>query len=124
MNAKEVYDAMLLEFDRCWICGRTADFSDKPAWWYAPWLIERHHVVRNPRVEDRRAVICLCSLCHRVQHGDRFVGSWLLPSKTVCHRATLSQLLWVKKKHDLAYWDRAWLAQHVVGKLPRAKELR
>lgn len=119
MNTKEIYDEMPLEFDRCWMCGRTADFSDKPSWWHGPWLIERHHIVRKPRVEDRRAVVMLDSFCHRVQHGD-----WFVQADAHTRPATLSQLLWLKKRRDPRYWDRAWLAKHVVGKLPRAKELR
>lgn len=96
---------------RCWWCGRGR--YDRPDWWHTNWLVERAHIVSKPRLKDRRVAVLLCSLCHRVQHGDLF-GSESPP------RPTLSHLLWLKKHYDYAYWDRKVLAYCHIGRLPQA----
>jgi len=62
LSVATVYRDMTKHFPRhCWACrGRR-----KPEWWHAPWNpVERAHIVNKPRVEDRRAVVLLCPLCH------------------------------------------------------------
>jgi len=95
---------------RCFRCGRTA--AQKPAWWHAPFLIERSHIVNKPRREDRRAVIPLCSFCHRVQHGDRFDGFKHLEP------LSMERLLEFKRFYDPDYFDLEWLQRHSVRRLP------
>ena len=98
----------------CWLCGRSQ--LDQPVGWYAPWLLERSHIVSSPRREDARAVVLLCSLCHRLSHGIdvRIPGEVLLPG------ATVSEMLWLKRRFDASRYDRGWLQLHCVGRLPRA----
>jgi hypothetical protein len=98
----------------CWACGRGP--TDKPSWWYAPWLIERAHIVNKTRAMDVRAVVLLCSGCHKASHGERF-PQWTLP------RLTLPNLLWLKLHRDPANYDRAFLASKSVRLLPRAAAL-
>jgi len=95
----------------CWWCGRGAEH--RPASWHTPWLIERAHIVSNPRAEDRRAVILLCTMCHMVQHGHQLV----LPGCTVI-KPDINNMLWLKRRFDPEYYDRAFLKRHIIGCLP------
>lgn len=95
--------------DRCWICGRTA--NDRPQWWTAPvFMIERMHIANKPRREDVRAIIAGCSLCHRIQHGDRFPQSLMRPQ-------TMTELLELKREYDPDNYDPEFLQKHSVRKL-------
>ena len=95
----------------CWLCGRRE--SDRPSWWGAQWLIERAHIVNKPRALDRRAVVLLCSACHRRQHGDRIAGD---------HEGipvlALPELMLLKLLADGEWYDEDFLQKHVVGLLP------
>ena len=95
---------------RCWRCGRTA--QQRPRWWGAPFGIERAHICNKPRIEAREACISLCSLCHRIQHGDRFPQCQDRPLK-------IPELLAIKKWCDPEYWDRAFLQKCSIRRLPR-----
>ncbi len=106
----------LLEYERfpdvhehffCWACGRTGNFRDKPRWWGGPWLIERAHIVNKPRARDRRAVILLCSLCHKLQHGHRF-SEVNMPGLSVEH------MRWLKYCVDHSWYDEDFLKKHSV----------
>ena len=94
----------------CWRCGRNE--NTKPYWWNAEWMIERSHIVNKPRREDRRAVIPLCSLCHRIEHGDRFQQ---FPNMKPI---PLDVLLGMKRDRDPEYFDMEWLQRHSVSILP------
>lgn len=85
----------------CWACG-----SDRQ--------LERAHIVNKPRREDTRAVIKLCSICHKVQHGERLAGEDR-------PRLLVEHMLWLKLKLDADRYDRAWLQRHTVGRLPTAR---
>ena len=107
------YSEMLLSVEHpfCWWCGR--DSWDSPRDWHGPFLIERAHIVSSPRVLDRRAVVLLCSGCHRVQHGERISGFDV-------ERVSLGQMLWLKRTFDPEYYDEAFLARFHIGRLPIA----
>ena len=105
----EEYARMALEGLHCWACGRS--LMQWPHDWGAPWVIERAHIVHNPRVEDRRAVILLDSACHRTSHGERIAG-WELPQLTV------AMMLWLKRERDPAFYDLAFLQKHSIKRLP------
>jgi hypothetical protein len=93
----------------CWACGRS-DY-DRPPWWSAPWLIERAHICNKPRRLDVRAVVLLCSACHRTSHGERLVR-WSLP------KLTLENLLWIKLMRDPEGFDPEFLQTSSVRLLP------
>lgn len=93
----------------CWWCGRYA--SEVPPHWYAPFLIERAHIVNKPRVEDRRVVVLLCSQCHYAQHNSNVFG-YGLPVVTVAH------MLWLKRVFDREFYDREFMQRYSVGRLP------
>jgi hypothetical protein len=116
-DVKAEYAAMLMhtEFPHCWWCGRGVEH--KPDSWFAPWLIERAHIVSSPRVEDRRAVVLLCSMCHRVSHGEQLV----LPSMEKLVVPQVSHMVWLKKRFDHSHYDRAFLNSLSIAMLPRAK---
>lgn len=93
----------------CWACGR--DMSDQPNWWHAPWLIERAHITNKPRKLDVRAIVLLCSGCHKVSHGERF-RQWVLP------RLTLANMLHLKRVFDGDNFDMVFLQRCAVQRLP------
>lgn len=95
----------------CWACGRGPDYGHAPSWWHAPWHLHQHHIVRQPRREDRRAVMLLCPICHGRIHGARFPHE---PWQTL----TLANQLWLKRAHDREFYDRQFLAQSHVTRLP------
>jgi hypothetical protein len=113
------YDTMLEDHPKpwCWACINTHSFYDKPDWWFAPWLIERAHIVNKPRAKDRRACILLCSLCHKLSHGEKFArhDGPQVP-------LTLPQMLWLKRMNDRKFYDREFLQRHHLGKLPNAQK--
>lgn len=109
----------------CWRCGRTP--NDKPTWWNSPFLCERAHVVNSPRVESRKCCVLMCSICHRIQHGDRFTcdltsgGRFSLCTQTPL---TLEQLLEMKRDRDPDFWDLAFLQSCSVRRLPDLESLK
>ena len=110
------YKNFLMQADHpwCWWCGRGVE--SMPSGWFGPWLIERAHIVNNPRREDARAIVLLCSACHRVQHGEQLVvpgSEFLFP--------TLSNMLWLKRHHDPRRYDRQFLQWNTIRRLPRAR---
>lgn len=100
-------------FPFCWYCGRWG--SQRPEGWHGPFLIERAHIVNKPRREDPRAVVALCSLCHRIEHGETFVLDAVLP------RCSLAHMLWLKRRFDAGRYDRSFLSANCIGRLPTAK---
>jgi hypothetical protein len=123
-SIEDLYASMLSDvFDPwCWACGRGGDPggpNGSPDWWHGPWIIHRHHVVKSPRVRDRRAVVLLCPVSHGSVHGERY------PSHHGQKALTLAEQLWLKLKlkHDPTLYDRAFLARHHLGRLPRARRL-
>lgn len=104
----------------CWACGRGD--REQPPWWHAPWFLQRHHIVRSPRVEDRRAVILLCPACHGRIHGELYREPEVSMLRSPWGGAlTLPAQLWIKRTRDPDYYERAFLAQHHLGKLPPAR---
>lgn len=92
----------------CWACGR----DKKPPKWYEPWLPnERAHIVNKPRVEDVRAVVSLCTICHRISHWERF-AHFKEPSQL-----TTGDLIRLKREHDPDNYDPEFLQRHSVRKL-------
>ena len=92
----------------CWRCGRKG--HQRPEWWNAPFGLERCHLFTNPRLEDRRVVFCACSLCHRIQHGDRFQED---PRKPL----PLEHLIDLKRQWDPDYFDLEFLQKCSLRRL-------
>ena len=97
-------------FPFCWYCGAT--HYQIPDWWFAPWLIERAHICNKPRREDPRAIILLCSACHKAAHGERFQAYQR-------KRLDLAGMLFLKSYLDGANFDLSWLQRHSVRILPK-----
>ena len=102
----------------CWNCGR--DETDRPSWWGAWWLVERAHIIAGNRQnrKDRRAAILLCSLCHKLQHGENIVGDF---EPELREPLTMARMLGLKQLHDAAYYDPEFLEANCVGRLPEAE---
>jgi len=97
----------------CWWCG----LRFKPPGWFAPWLIERAHIVSSPRRKDRRVAALLCSRCHKVSHGERI----LIPGSVVL-KPSVEHLLWLKRVNDPEFYDRDYMARNCLGLLPAEVE--
>lgn len=98
----------------CWACGR--DESQRPDRWFAPWGVDKAHLLSSyrKRVEDVRLISLLCCLCHK-----RYDGSII--SSCPGHdwpRLTLANLLWVKERWDPANFDIAFIQRHSISTLP------
>lgn len=115
-TAKQLYRNIVKEHGQpwCWACGRGP--HDKPLDWFAPWFIERSHIVNKTRSEDRRAIVLLCGLCHRRAHGQQVVSRELVRWPRLERR----HLLWLKSRFDPEFFDREFLQAHCIGRLPRA----
>jgi hypothetical protein len=98
--------------EQCQACGATRRLPG----YYAPWFIERAHIVNKPRICDRRAVVLLCSVCHKFQHGERLSG-FLRP------KLQLEHLLAIKFTCDPDYYDHEFLQRYSVRILPDPLEL-
>ncbi len=119
MTTPQLYRNLIKDTDHpfCWACGRSGDYYDKPADWWAEWWVDRAHIVSRPRVEDRRLVVLLCRLCHLAFACQRIVTA----SRPLHWPAlTRANLVWLKMKFDPDYYDRAFLEAYCSGKLPRA----
>lgn len=108
---KESFRNFLKETDApwCWWCGRGSD--QRSPNWHGPWLIERAHLVAKPRLEDRRVCVLLCSLCHKVSHGEWF-PDYTLPKPTLAH------LLGLKEIFDENYVDHKLARRCSIRRLP------
>ena len=98
----------------CWACGRSE--RERPRWWYAPFIVERAHIVSRPRKEHIKAVCLLCSACHKASHGEH-ISKWELP------RLTTGMLVWLKANFDQENFDRDFLQTCSVRILPQPEPL-
>jgi hypothetical protein len=107
----ELYRLFREEHAACWICKREA--WQKPRWWAGPYLIERMHIVNKPRVEDVRVIIAACTLCHRIEHGERFRNAGDFSREPL----TIEQLCEVKREHDPDNYDPEFIQKHSIRRL-------
>lgn len=114
---KVEYDEMRSQFFECWACHATR----KPREYYGPWMLERAHVCNKPRKEDRRAVIMLCTICHKASHGEIVVG-FEVPKLSV------SEMIVLKRERDPEWFDLPFLQKcsirklHIADPFPRLSE--
>ncbi len=93
----------------CWACGAT----NKPTWWFGPWLPnERAHIVAQPRVEDVRVIVSLCSVCHRMQTNATFPELRDVPGLKLEH------MLQLKIVNDPDNYDIEFMEKHSIRKMP------
>lgn len=115
----EMYAQFRSEYYRCWACGFDEERSryKHVYYWAAPVRLECAHILGGiSRVHDRRNISLLCTVCHRLAHGDtiRRMDTSVLPT------LSLANMLWLKKAHDPDNYDRAFLQSLRSKKLPRA----
>lgn len=103
-------------FAFCWACGR--DRSHQPSDWYAPWMVERAHIIPGRRVEDPRAVILLCSLCHRISHAYKGGRFFVEGEPYTITPLDLSHRLWLKRRFDPGNYSRPFLETLAIKRLP------
>ena len=118
------YTNMVVEAENkfCWACGIQCQpygyetYRHVP--WYAPFMIERAHIVGGPgRIECRQVVNLLCSLCHSLNHRSvhRVEG-------TVLPFLERSHMIWLKQKFDPEFFDIELLNQQSIGICPDPEE--
>lgn len=120
-SAEEIRRALLYKEFRqlhefCWACGRTE--NDRPAWYGGEvFMLERAHIVNQPRIEDVRVIVCLCSVCHKLAHGERLAGCELPPLK-------IGHLIHLKAFHDVHNFSTEFLRRYNGNRaLPPAEPL-
>ena len=120
----EVLDIFANQFRHCWACGVPDVFMATIA--YTPGIdhargLEIHHIVGGAgRVHERCNLSRLCSLCHRLLHGDRVPihGGGHVPELRLDH------ILQIKFENDAKHYDRHRIRE-LRGKiyLPAARRL-
>lgn len=113
---KELYKRFVLDTEHpfCWNCRKVPQpfGSYRPKDWYAPFMLERAHIVGGPgRKERREAVIILCTLCHKLSHGETFRWAEPLP-----HALTKAEMVWLKRAYDPRFYDHDLLGEWSIGK--------
>lgn len=100
--------------NRCWRCGRRD--HNRPKWYNAPFWIQRAHITNKPRRLLRELCLPLCSICHGLQHGERFPQDRRRP-------LDLSELLAIKKHLDKDYYSEEILQSCSVQRLPEPAQV-
>lgn len=115
-DSREVTDLPGRRF--CWASG----MSVKPTWWHAPWLLEAAHLGSGSgsmhRVDDRRAVVCLCSLLHRLHVADRARQPVLTIGGKAWPTIDNANMIWIKAVWDPDYYDEQFIERIWNGKPP------
>lgn len=109
----EGWRTMAQNEDHCWACGRTR--QDVPHFWWAPWLLERAHVVNKTRLRSPKVCVVLCSCCHRLSHGEHVAGC-TMPPLTKAHLLHI-----LMERQPVVDWPL--LKKHNVGELPEPEHL-
>lgn len=93
----------------CWASGLTA----RPSWWHGPWFLQAAHLGAGSgsmlRVDDRRAVICLCPLLHQLHVTDRTKVPSMVIGKRKLPTIDNANAIWLKKVIDPAYYDEEFI---------------
>lgn len=107
-SQREMYSEFAALYWYCWNCAHHKNIATQ--------ALDIAHIIGGPgRSHDRRNIIRLCRDCHRAQHGERWPGS---PAQL-----TLANMLWLKKRYDPMFYDRAYLKSIRIrsGHLPPAR---
>ena len=119
-SERAMFEAFMAEHSSCWACGwepgRVRPISRDN--WAAPFKLENHHIVGGSgRKHLRDNLARLCSLCHRLHHGDRIrVDGSLLP------QLTLANVLWLKARRDWTNFDVGVLDGLAIGVMPEEEK--
>lgn len=121
--SSEPSSSVLQNARHCWMSGIT--LSAKPEGWWADWYLEIAHIAsgqgRARRVDDRRAVVVMCSLAHKlhVSNSDRLPSAVINGAEypTIDERHTL----YVKRYFDRKCFDINFLQTIWIGKVPDPK---
>ena len=96
---KTAYSSFRQIHRNCWACGAT----QRPTWWgHAPWLPnERAHfpTANQPRIEDVRVVVSLCTTCHKSETNHDF------PERRGIEPLRLEHFLFLKILNDPWHYD-------------------
>lgn len=114
---REMFESFMADHRWCWMCGwevggKRPVSSDV---WAAPLRLENHHIVGGAgRKHVRQNIARLCSICHRVFHGDiiRIKKDFVLPD------ITLANILYAKRRLDKDWYDISVLNELATGVMP------
>ena len=117
MRASSVLDAGV----HCWLSG----MRGRPSNWHGPWGMEIAHIAsgqgRARRVDDRRAVVVLCSLAHRCHVSDADRHPWMHINGEHWPCIDERHTLWLKAWMDPEWYDEQFLRSIWIGALPTPK---
>jgi hypothetical protein len=108
----------------CWLSGWRE--SNPPSNWYAPWWLQIAHIASGSgvarRVNDRRAVVLLCPICHMVhvsdsdKHSSMVINGKRYP--TIDERHTL----YIKQQMDPVHYSPEYLSEVWIGRVPEPEK--
>jgi len=105
----------------CWLSGMQV----APENWHGPWHLQIAHIASGSgvalRVDDRRAVIMLSPLAHQLHVSDASRVSEMTIGGVVYPTIDERHTIWIKKKVDPEYYDRAFLHGIWIGRPPEAE---
>ncbi len=112
---RAMFAQFMREHPRCWSCGWCQGKAKVAPDYAGPVKLENHHIVGGSgRKHARWNLARLCSICHRVHHGDRIrlSSGELLPS------INRGQVLFLKRAHDSTWFDVTKLDSIAIGVMP------
>lgn len=110
-----MFDLFVQENPCCWSCGWRMGKQKVAPDYAAPVKLENHHVVGGSgRKHLRENLARLCSICHRIFHGDRI----RLDNGELIPEINLSHVLYMKRLHDPEWYDVEVLNNLAIGVMP------
>lgn len=101
----------------CWASG-----MERPAWWHGLWKLEAAHLHAGSgsgfRVDDRRAVICLCPLLHRLHVTCRKRIPYMTINGREFPTIDNANAIWIKSVWDPEYYDEEFIKLIWTGNPP------
>jgi hypothetical protein len=118
---RQMFAVFMDRHTHCWACGWQPGLARPVSQdiWAAPQRLENHHIIGGSgRKHIRPNIARLCSLCHRLFHGDRIrVNGELLPE------LSMGNILYLKLVHDPRWYKRDELDDLTIGLLPTPEML-
>ena len=114
-NEVTLFELFMRDNRCCWSCGWFRGKAKIAPDYAAPVRLENHHIVGGSgRKHLRENLARLCSICHRVFHGDRI----RLDNGELIPEISLANILFMKKFHDGEYYCVDVLNSLAIGIMP------
>ena len=115
---RQTFSLFMDQHGHCWGCGWQPRMQRPVSRdiWAGPLKLENHHIVGGSgRKHLRQNLARMCSLCHRLFHGDRI----RISPEVVLPNLDLSNILWLKRKRDKRWYNADMLTELAIGVMPK-----